>query len=252
MVNKSQQKILDDHRKSGKRFIPPLLDKLNLAESKWVNYGIPELLWLALIYSRLGLHGANVALALGKAANEAFNDSCISTEKPCFAFISAYANLETYQKEKIIALLLEKGMLEPIRDSIHSLLIFYPKCPLSFLIGTDNQIENSDESRSLQELKGVVGAIFDKHSVLATQAQAFAIYISFVTDMLKVDAGNSLAKFPQIADYPKTDESRKIAASIRDTIIVLSNMQNREKAQEWLNYFWNRGLEISPCVFRRR
>ena len=42
--------------------------------------------------------------------------------------------------------------------------------------------------------------------------------MAFATDMLVVSSETNLANFPAVADYPRTEESRQIAASVRATI----------------------------------
>lgn len=41
--------VLLDHKKVGKRFVPPLLQLGPLGEIKWIDCILPELLWLGLL-----------------------------------------------------------------------------------------------------------------------------------------------------------------------------------------------------------
>ena len=52
---KKTPKVLADHKKVGKKFIPPFVAKLGpLDEVRWVNDLVPELVWLTLLSDRHG------------------------------------------------------------------------------------------------------------------------------------------------------------------------------------------------------
>jgi hypothetical protein len=78
--------------------------------------------------------------------------------------------------------------------------------------------------------------------------QTNAIYIAFATDMLFVSSSTSLAKFPVVADYPHTEEAKRVGAAVRASIIGFFGM-SYDNSSPWPSYFWNRGLEIDPCLF---
>jgi hypothetical protein len=53
----TREKILQDHKRHGKAFIPPFQHMLGpLSEISWVKTMMPELLWIALIHDYHGLH----------------------------------------------------------------------------------------------------------------------------------------------------------------------------------------------------
>ena len=72
-AKKKTPKVLADHKKVGKKFIPPFVAELGqLGEVRWVNDLVPELLWLALLSERHGRErGVDLARRLALAAIDA-------------------------------------------------------------------------------------------------------------------------------------------------------------------------------------
>ena len=57
---RSPRVLLADHKRVGKRFLPPFVHLLGkFVETKWVDRPLPELLWIAILIKRLGLRKAN-------------------------------------------------------------------------------------------------------------------------------------------------------------------------------------------------
>lgn len=90
---------------------------------------------------------------------------------------------------------------------------------------------------------------------MATLAQANAIYIAFVTDILKVVRGvSALEDFPDIADFPNTEKSKRVAASLYPMINGFMGNFLTENGYihytPWSRYFWNRGLQLERCTMK--
>ena len=72
MTERSQ--ILSDHKRIKKKLVPPILQIGKFHEVKWVDYILPELLWLGLLNEFHGLKlGAELGLSLANAANKLNN-----------------------------------------------------------------------------------------------------------------------------------------------------------------------------------
>ena len=65
-----KREVLGDHKRIGKRFIPPFLYQLgSLSEISWVNEIMPEILWIGLLIEHFGYQrGVELGLHLSKAA----------------------------------------------------------------------------------------------------------------------------------------------------------------------------------------
>lgn len=238
-----QQGVLSDHRRVGKRFIPPFIHMLGgLQEVKWIDVPVPELLWLGLLNYRHGLmRGAELAVEVARAAVAALRPD----KKVWFGPVSAYAKLSREQQQAVVTALKAGGHLDDLKSALDGLVTLYPECPLAFVFeGESSQGKPSDH---LSQLKVVLADLFDKTTKAATLMQANAVYIAFATDMMVVSSETSLAKFPAVADYPHTEEAKRVGAAVRASINGFFGM-SYDNSSSWPRYFWNRGLEIDQCA----
>ncbi|HLC43054.1 MAG TPA: hypothetical protein VJO34_15685 [Methylomirabilota bacterium] len=248
MDKKTVQKrapILSDHQRVGKRFIPPFLQLGGLEDINWFDV-LPELFWLGLLNVRYSLaQGAELAIATSKAAQSAVGES----SRQWFALSSAYGALSNDEQRKIVASLKSSGHLEALKEALLPLVAFYPECPLGFFF--EESPLNQDPA-SLEYVKRTLERLLDRRDKEATLAQASAIYIAFVAGWLKVFEGLALANFPAVAQFPDTEESIRVASSVRAATYALlgTNAGFREEQAVWPRYFWNRGLYLEPCTLR--
>ena len=239
---KKRPRVLADHKKVGKTFIPPLVAELGpMSEVRWVTDLVPELVWLALLSKAYGLRaGAELARRLAFAAINTRGES----PKEWFALASAYARLDTSEQQAVVIKLEQDRVAQEIREAL-SPLMFYPECPLGFLFADSRKPTNV----SLKHFKRVLASIFDKNESPGTFTQATAVHIAFLSDMLRVFKGLALANFSAIEDFPDTGESQRVANSIRLAALVLYQTFAPESSRNWISYFWNRGLELEKCRF---
>ena len=242
-AKKNAPRVLADHKKVGKKFIPPFIAELGpLSEVRWANDLVPELIWLALLNEGHGLKtGVDLARRLALAAVDARGEKRASW----FALASAFAKLEASERKAVVAKLEEDGAAEQIREALSPLLTFYPECPLNFLFA---DVPKSADT-SLEKFKDVLMVFFDRQDTLATFGQATAVYIAFVSNMLKVFKGLALANFPAIEEFPNTEESQRVASAVRSTVMMFYGNFKTEHSAAWISYFWKRGLDLDDCKF---
>lgn len=121
----------------------------------------------------------------------------------------------------------------------------YPDHPMHELV---QAVAEPTWPQDLSVLKGLVAELFNRASTRATMVQSTAIWLAFDSDRLKVSADMALSDFPRIEDYPSTDQSQRIAASIRATLnMMFGELDLMASGSGWLIDFWNRGLELEPC-----
>jgi len=241
---RGQKRVLSDHKRVGQRFIPPFVHRLgSLHEVKWIDVPLPELLWLGLLNHRHGLkRGAELAVEIGRAAADT-----VSPNKVWFGPNSAFGKLTLEGMSAVVAALKSRHSLDDFKIALGPLVALYPECPLAFLF--EGNLPEGEKADHLHHLKAVLADLFDKTTKEATLMQANAIYIAFTTDKLKVFAGTSLANFPAVAEYPRTEDGRKVGSAVRATINMFFG-KSEDFLSTWPRYFWNRGLEVDECMFR--
>lgn len=239
--------VLGDHQKIGSRFVPPFVHKLGaLGEIRWLDGPLPELFWLALLNERYGLQkGAHLGLTLAKAASEVRKGS----GKMWFAPASAFASLTPEDWAQVRQVLAASGDLGALHEGLSSLVGLYPACPL-FPLFPGAVPEGAGPQAGLSKLTDLLAGLFDKSSKPATLMQANAVYIAFVTELLVVAPTTSLANFPAVADYPDSEEARRVGAAVRATINGFFGHWQPEPST-WTRYFWNRGLQLGGCISGR-
>lgn len=244
------KKILSDHVKSGKRLIPPMLQVGNLKGVSLSQQIIPEFFWMALLNKQFGWQrGAELSLGLARSAAIAtgvdlsdFDRKLGKASKELFAITTAFGALDAEQTNEIINLLQRSMQLDPLVQALNPLLAYYSECPLKFLV-KDNLITKNEEDLNL--LKTVITPLYDKYSKEAVSMFSNGVYIAFGTNRLKVFEGSLLSKFPNVQNYPDTEESKAIAAGVRATVYTFL----AEVPLDWATYFWNKGLENEICNY---
>jgi len=233
--------ILDDHIKRKKRMVTPFNNLGNIEESDWIGNTMPNLIWISLLNKKLGIKaGAEVV---------AHSLKCITDNQPESLPNDLHLINSHYEftcSNDTISLLKQKRLYEPLRSTLNDFLFLYPECPIktSLSLSSSQAICNQD---SLAELKSLLFNLYDKTSEESTFTLATAVYAMFVCDKLTVTSNVSLARFPEIVDYPRTEISRKIASSLRCVINVPAAETNSGiNPKKWSTYFWNCSYQKEP------
>lgn len=247
-VEKDTQKkrVLSDHKRDRKKLIAPFNYMLGgIQDVSYIDAIMPEIVWLTLLHEEFGVReGAEVARLLSKVTM----DSAPREKKAFFGHLSAYASLSDDEEKAVVARLGSNGILERLWRALLPLPAFYPECPMAFLF-PDGVPGHLDRDRALGDLKRLLGEMYDRTSTTAVFALGTFTYLAFLGDALKVDPSVSLAKFPEIQNYPNTDLSKRIASGVRTFAYSYFGMVAKEEPSPWPTYFWNRGLELEKCDF---
>lgn len=247
----NRKPVLTDHKKVGKRYIPPFVHAFGAYKSTtffdpgWYDRIIPELLLHGLLNDMFGLkRGADLSLALAKQAVSAVKER----ERILFIGASDFKKLTASERIAVQMGLKISGDLEDIKYALYPLYRFYKEFPLDFLYSDGAPIfDNSPEILSGLEL--FVAKASNRWGTEGTLLQANAVYIAFATDFLFVNKGLALANFPEIQNFPDTDESKRVGSAVRCTVSSFFGMPERAAEMAWSNYFWNRGKELEKCRY---
>ena len=125
-----------------------------------------------------------------------------------FAASSSFTALDQGQKKVVVTALASAGHLEEIQKALLPLPIFYPECPLNFIFEQPPSVP--DAGALLTRFKVSLDRQFDRWDKPAMMGQANMVYIAFVTDVLKVMKGLSLANFPAIEKLSLSSVSLRV------------------------------------------
>lgn len=237
--------ILADHKKVRSKLVTPWHQMFGPTNDvSWINEMIPELLWINLIETDHGNHRAvEIITTVARIARTLACAIPILT----FANASDFARIAPGDRALFLAELEPKGVLTEIREALSALVSWFPTCPLRevFFEGIP-----APTPSGLNAIKSAVVRLYDRQSRSSTMTQATAVWLAFDSGGLVVDKGLALAQFPKIEEYPDTELSQKIAASIRSTVNVLvGSHRDLHPISGWHNQFWNTGLAIEKCEF---
>ncbi|HHH28507.1 MAG TPA: hypothetical protein ENK57_09195 [Polyangiaceae bacterium] len=241
--------VLADHKRQGSRFIPPMIHRMPapMKYTSWPTTELPEVVWLSLLHRR---HGDQRAAMLITALSRSVRKHVAEPLSRIFGAVTHYASVSDAEWSAVRSDLGGNGDLLLLQEAIRPLVVLYPECPLR---GIYFNPPTEQEDGDLFLMAQTVGELFDQQLRSTVMAQASYTWLAFDADVLKVAPLLALAEFPKVQDYPDTELSRRIASSIRAGLHGFFNPPHyTEEPAAWVRYFWNRGVEISPCFFLDR
>lgn len=226
--------LLSDHKKIGKKLVPPMMQIGSLRLTSWMDTGLPECVWLAVLHEELGLgEGIKTAVELCKAASR--------IEPTTFVVVSDFEALSFGAWHELRASF--GPMLEKVCTALSRFFRVYPECPIAKLC--DAPVQQPSESDT-QWIKALLSSMFDKASRPSTMALATFVYVQMAQGRLFIQPGSALSKLPDVEQYPDTPESRRIASAVRATV---NTFAGRIEKPIWPRYFWARNFALEPCYF---
>lgn len=235
---RAKQKVLQNHKQVGKRFIPPMMQIPNLKIGSYPHDKLPQLIWIAALQYRTDpVYGAKLALGVSDAAWEA-----IGTRDADFACATAYSKLTVQQQELLLSKLEINDMLDEVERRLTPLSNCYPSFPLSFICRQEDRPRKGD----IKVCRQLVYSIFDQQSRNAMLALAGVLKILMKSGRMLLPPNIELPDLNAIEDYPKTDESRSAGSAIRSMTGAYFSLSEMVDA-DWNTKFWQEGRKISLC-----
>lgn len=234
--------MLADHIRKGKRLVPPFVAHMeSLQDAEWVHT-LPELLWIAVIADH---HGWKRGVELSEAFVGVLHETPELEEGPFYLKLSELAMLTDDHWDHIHNELAANGVLNELREALASLLSLYPMCALRNLFAEPIHGRVVD---GLPRFKSLLAELLAIRSKPATMLIATTIFLAFRTGRLKILEGVDLGDLNAVLEYPQTDESRKVAATMRAMFSMMTAFDIAPGVpSDWTRCFWNRGLELERC-----
>lgn len=238
----SQREILKDHKKIGKRFVPPLM-QLGIQEVGYINKLLPEIIWMGLIFDRIDYRaGINLCERITKLAHDIY-----ASEKHInFALCSSFSRLEGRQKEELARKLNDQNLLEQIKLYLAPLIILYNNFPMSFLGVTQNVIE---KETLIKRIKEGIKRYMDKYDKPGLVLQATTIYIRGIIGGLLLSKDIEPPDLNSIIDNPESEPAKRAGAFVRSSVLMECMSPDGEPLANWADSFWDQGLQVDTCKF---
>jgi hypothetical protein len=239
---KKKKRILEGHKKVGKKYIPQILQWPGFREINWVNDIIPELIWIAVLQQKIGYRIASEAMA---DLHKMYIEVCDT--KYLHSFFSSYHTLSDSAKETFRKKFEKSEYYEKVFEGLKDLQHYYPNHPLQFLY-EGREIKESEVN--IQVIKDSIKGVLERRSKRGTIAQASVLFNSIATGKFNSPAGSIFWEFTEIDNYPDTDKSLQLASSIRAMINAFMNKENKNMDCEWVKSFWQNSFIIEPPTLK--
>jgi hypothetical protein len=237
-------KVLKSYRKVGSRFVPPMLQMFQFEDVSWLRQTMPELIWWDVLIQKASLR---FAAHLVEAIATYFKQ--MNNHAHQWSFLSDYSDMPEEIAQGLAGSLTKAGMLNEIQACLSDFLDLYPACPIARVL--DLQPTGIMDVGYLTEFEERLRVLENKRSRDAVLVQAQAVYMGFASERLHVKEGLALAAFPEVVNYPDTERSVEIGASICATVNMLAGRDLPKFREDgWVQYFWQRSLELHPLNLR--
>lgn len=233
----TKKNILSDHKKIGKKLIPPFLHTLgNLESISWLEVILPEIVWIGLMQEKLGIRrSVEICGVIAQSTKEMLQEQ----KKITLAFMSNFKKLNELQCKQLTESLKLANSFSDFQNALMPLVVLYPCCPLNKLLIVENKKYVINDL--VTDFKNIFDKYFYRRSHLTNVMESTALYMTMVTG--KILYCNN-AKPPNLniflTESITSELYNKTASSVRAQITSLA----RECDLAWSNYFWNRGFII--------
>ncbi len=224
--------------------MPPMLQMFQFENVSWLRQTMPELIWWDVLMQKASLR---FAARLVEALATYFKQTNNHTRQ--WSFLSDYSDMPEEVARGLAGNLAEAGMLKEIQACFGDFLVLYPACPIARVL--DLQPTKIVDVGYLDQFEKRLRVLENKRSRDAVLVQAQAVYMAFASERLHVTQGLALADFPEVVNYPDTERSLEVGASICATVNMLAGHNLLDFREDgWVQYFWLRSLELHPLDLR--
>jgi|JI10StandDraft_1071094.scaffolds.fasta_scaffold55819_3 hypothetical protein len=236
-----KKKILDSYKKVGSKFVSPLNQLTNMIGVSFYRRALPELIWWDVLVDEVSLRFSTTLVETIA--------SFLAEIKPPLpiwgGFISEYANLSDETFEDLKKHLYEHNLLVPMLHALDNFFRLYPKCPLVRFL--DTHPPEGIDIAYLAKFEKRLEELEYKRSRAAIIMQSHVIYAGFVSGKLNVVKGTSLGDLNELSNYPDTEESKMVGASVCSAVnSCVYNLSPEFKNGTWAVYFWEKSYEFRP------
>lgn len=237
--------VLGSYQKVGSKFVPPMLQSFQFDHISWASQTLPELIWWDVLADSVSRRfAAIVAEQIAKYFKGRADPN------RWWAFISDYSQLSDEDADGLKEHFSRTGISTRMTKSLADFLELYPECPLSRLV--EQKPTGIVDVGYLARFENRMEKLEDKRSRNGVLVQAQVLYMGFILGKLRVKQGLALADFPEVENYPKTEKSMAVGASICAAVNGIAGRMLPKYGEDlWVQYFWKRSFDLHPLDFRK-
>lgn len=236
--------VLKDHKKEGKRLIPPMMQIPKMELVSFKDNTLPCLIWISGLFVRASdREAAQKPIEFIKRCHD-----ILGTEiaiQP-LTFLNSFNSLSTDQKQAIVANSEIKIIKEFLWRNLSHQIFLFKDHPLSFLFeGLNAEISNE---AAIQRLKQDVAGMLNRSSQHATKVQVTALVSMIASKRLIISPHINLPDFNSIFTDPESDEAKRAASHARASLNTDAGyMFSEGKINLWAKSFWKQAFYLDGC-----
>ena len=229
---------IPEHKRQGKKLIPPLVQHFNWTNASWKDERLPEMLWAILLVTHLPRENAlNVFRKVAKYIEDLPNDKKFDDVTH-----TGLSKLPSELLDDVLAIITE----QPEQKEVLAYLLL-----LDELLGRDawakvlNIGRISDDWNPLMES---VGQTLWHQTQESTDCRWLTVLCQVMAGKMEISLENpetSKQRYNEILYYPNYGDPSKVRASIRANEIGVSPLSSNQS--EWAAKFWSECLAKTPC-----
>lgn len=240
--------VLGDHKREGKRLIPPLLQLPNVVPTSFIDDRLPDLIWMSTIFRQAH---PKVTVDLIIDFVKLCSDIVGTEDTESLGFLTNVGALSTNQKTAIRRKLEGTLMLGMLRKTLSHQNAVLERYPLAFIF--DQRHADGNRAEAIAELKQDVELLLDRYASHATKVQVTALVAMMATGKMKVSSEIDLPDFDLIFTDPESDGARRAASFARATLnssmgfMIANQLENSSKNIKWTLDFWAQAYLLDGC-----
>lgn len=237
------KKILEDHKKIGKKLVPPMMHSLPLQETDYINDLLPEIIWIGLIHESIGYrNGIDMVRSFVKSVYDSYE----SENYINFSIASNLNKLSAQEKEKCVQKLLKNEIFLEVSEILSPLVYFYSDSPFSFL-NREVDLTKAEEVELLGRLKKCIANHFDRYGTPSAMAQLNVFYTRVLDGKIFFTRDMNIPDFNSLLDAPDSEEARMAAAFVRSEVKQEYMFGRYGYDNAWSKSFWNQSYFLGDC-----
>lgn len=240
---KGKKKVLADHRRQGRRLVPPIMALPNLVETSFRDQMLPELIWIsALFNSASDKIAATCPIEFQRACQKAVGREVV----PTLSYLSNFNRLNDEQKSLIRSSSECAELIEILQDHLWHQNALLDRFPLGFIF-EGREIEDPDEA--IERLKQDVAVLLDRYSYGSTKIQTTAVIGMMATGKIHIARSIDLPDPNCIFINPDSEDSKRVASFVRAFLNAGKGMDvDGEYSRDWCDDFWLQAYRLEGCT----
>lgn len=236
-----KKRILGDHKKEGKKFIPPFNYLLGgFSEINYVERILPEIAWIQYFVEALGKkEGVRIVTSFLKTLFEHQKSDVL----PEFSHLSLIGEIPEAAWVHLSRKLADAGILDLAQEALGPFIRTYPEGnPLRHLVS----VTPPPDPAAIDLARRVVAALFDRRSATAMFVQAIIVLVELETGKVQYTENVPYPDLDAIFERPDSHEGQRAASHVRNNVNQIHAFYQGKIGDGWARYFWNRGKALAP------